>query len=273
MNNNNPFNMKSLRKSSWENHKNKERKKKKKVNKKKVNIKKRLYTIKENKYNNDSDSSDVSSDGSVSTVNTDASTVKDYKKLIANSNEDFNDDEEKKRKKYKRRQYDIEEIKEHLTNYVQIPKKDWKYIPRKTHIRYFHKKEGDPEFNIEDYREEYSRGGFVHFIKSFTSQDGEKIWYIGLSMNYNYNHKEIFKIFLNRTKTIWSKPRKDMMPTENQNKLQKQIDDIYNNLKILKEKSSDRESDVKIEIEKNRSAIENLVEFIRKEQKIRRHSR
>ena len=34
--NNNPFNMKKLRKSSWENHKNKERKSKEKISKKKV---------------------------------------------------------------------------------------------------------------------------------------------------------------------------------------------------------------------------------------------
>ena len=41
--------MKKLRKSSWENHKNKERKNKKKVSKKKVSKKKILYKIKENK--------------------------------------------------------------------------------------------------------------------------------------------------------------------------------------------------------------------------------
>ena len=257
----NPYDMKRLRKYSKEKFSNS------KNNFMKENFTKNKSDNSTSKLSNrktvsfsDSDSdSDVSSDGSIITVVSDS--VKN-KKISSN-----------------KKIYSVDEIKNQLSNYIRMPRKDWRNIDNKEHIRFFYKKDEDIDFTIEDYIDNYDRGGFIQFRRKNATQDGAYKWLFGISWSYDYNKNNIRIIEFDKIKSLYKKRDKKVKPeinefknkirdyqkitTGNQVNLQEQINNLYNNIENFREELTDKMSSFKVEIEKNRNSLENLVEFIR----------
>ena len=177
------------------------------------------------------------------------------------------------------RQYSLENIKEKLKNYLFIHPNNWKDIELKTYIKYFVKKKGNPDFDLKTYKNEYRKGGFLQFKKKNQLEDGTTIWLFGLSWGFDKTKDDIHVVKSNKIKSLWKHKNVKIKPeidefaskiriyqkttTENQILFQDQIKQLQYNIEKLKENLMDNMSDCKGEIEKNREALEKLVEFIR----------
>lgn len=251
------------------------------IMKKKKRKTKKKNTTKRKKSKSDDDFSDASSDGSDASVITVRTNYKDKHESKHGSKKD---DEGKKK-------YTVKEIKRHLSGYIKVNPSNWREIENKTHIRYFYRKDKDPDFSIEEYKDKFNRGGFIQFRKANQAQDGDEQWIFGLTYGYAYNKENIRIVSLKKIKSIWKKRNKNIKPEidemagsvvkyqknawGNQTNLQDQINSLYEIIEKIQEEDKDKRSEIKTEVERNRDSLENLVEFVRKktEKMERRHSR
>ena len=174
--------------------------------------------------------------------------------------------EEKSTTSYKkpRKTYSVEEIEDKLANYVEVPKSDWKTIPRSTYIKFFKTKEGDPEFSIESYKNEFDNyGGFIRFINTSKYEDGTTQWVFGIGWSIVAGSK--YRVIpFSEVKSVWRKMTLQSLsgasiPVENQSVLQRQILELQKELDEVRKENDDKTDDLKSTIVKLRNDLEDLV--------------
>lgn len=168
------------------------------------------------------------------------------------------------KEKKPKKKYTVEEIEDKLSNYVEIPQSEWKTIPRKTYIKFFKAKEGNPEFSIQNYKDEFDNyGGFIRFINTSNYEDGTSQWVFGLGWSIAYNSKYRVVPFSD-VKSVWRKMTLQSLsgvsiPVENQSVLQRQILELQKELDEFRKESDDKTDDLKSAIVKLRNDVEDLV--------------
>ena len=167
------------------------------------------------------------------------------------------------------KKYSIEEIEDKLSNYVEVPKSDWKAIPRSTYIKFFKTKEGNPEFSIENYKDEFDNyGGFIRFINTSKYEDGTTQWVFGIGWSIIAGSK--YRVIpFSEVKSVWRKMTLQSLsgasiPLENQSILQRQILELQKELDEVRKENDDKTDDLKSTIVKLRNDLEDLVSEVAK---------
>lgn len=191
------------------------------------------------------------------TLGTPNSTLIEHESMPENLKRSTNEKKKKKKKS-------IEDIKELLKGYDEIPRNEWKDIKRLSYIIYFKNKEGNPDFNIEEYKDEYQKGGFIQFIKPVLYEDGTERMVFGISWQYRYD-SGIRTVPFDTIKSVWKKRRdeSEIKIDNSPNSLLKyRVDDISKEIINVKRGLEEKIDYLESKVVELRGNLENLVEVV-----------